>query len=137
MMPTIFEPITASVQAPAPLRILVADDNEMLGAIVGGLLESLGHSVDVVSNGLEVIESASRGKFDVVLLDVQMPEMGGFEAAHRLRHEHVGERRPWIIGCSAEGQERKLYTAAGMDDFLLKPVRLADLTHALQYRVAS
>jgi CheY-like chemotaxis protein len=137
MMPAKPKPLTVRVQAPTTLRILVADDNEMLGAAVGGLLQSLGHSVDVVTNGREAVESAAREDFDAVFLDVQMPEMGGFEAAHRLRHENAGGRPPRIIGLSGESPDHESYTAAGMDDFLLKPVRLADLVQALNLRVAS
>jgi CheY-like chemotaxis protein len=134
MLPTL-ETTTTTIQP--PLRILVADDNEMLGAAVQGLLRSLGHSVDVVTNGREAIESAARGDFDVVFLDVQMPEMDGFAVAHSLRQKHRGGLRPRIIGLSAERPERKSYVAAGMDDFLQKPVRLAELDLALSYQVAS
>jgi two-component system sensor histidine kinase/response regulator len=135
MMPASLGPTTARVQV--PLRILVADDNEMIGAAVGGLLQSLGHSVDVVTNGREAVESAARENFHVVFLDVQMPEMDGFEAARWLRHEHTGVRPLRIIGFSGESPDRESYATAGMDDFLLKPIRLADLVQALKCRVAS
>ena len=121
-----------TARMPVPLRILVADDNEMLRAAVRGLLEGLGHSVDVVANGREAVESAAREDFDLVFLDVQMPEMDGFEAARSLRHRHAGGRRPRIIGLSGESEERESYAAAGMDDFLIKPVRLADLVHVIR-----
>jgi CheY-like chemotaxis protein len=128
-------PRTATAQA--SLRILVADDNEVLRAAVRGLLQSLGHSVDVVTNGREAIESAAREDFDFVFLDIQMPEMDGFAAAHSLRHQYAGGRPPRIIGLSGESEGRESYSAAGMDDFLLKPVRLADLVHALRYHSRS
>jgi CheY-like chemotaxis protein len=127
---------TARVQAPAPLRILVADDNEMIGTAVQGLLQSLGHSVEVVTNGREAVESAAREGFDAVFLDIQMPEMDGFEAAHWLRHGHAGGRPPRIIGFSGESPDPESYAAAGMDDFLLKPIHLADLVRALENRLA-
>jgi CheY-like chemotaxis protein len=129
MMSATLPPTAARIQA--PLRILLADDNEMLRAAIRGLLERLGHSVDVVTNGREAVESAARGDFDLVLLDVQMPVMGGLEAARSLRHRQAGGRRPRIIGLSGEGEERASYAAAGMDDFLIKPVRLADLVHVI------
>jgi CheY-like chemotaxis protein len=132
MMPATLEPITVEVQA--PLRILVADDNEMIGAAVGGLLQSLGHSVDVVSNGRDAVDSAALIDFDAVFLDIRMPQMDGYEVAHLMRHWHAGGRSPRIIGFSGESPDRELYAAAGMDDFLLKPVRLADLVHALEDR---
>jgi CheY-like chemotaxis protein len=135
MMPATLEPITVKLQA--PLRILVADDNEMVGAAVGGLLQSLGHSVDVVSNGRDAVDSAALIDFDAVFLDIQMPQMDGYEAAHLLRHWHAGGRLPRIIGFSGESPDRESYAAAGMDDFMLKPVRLADLVQTLKRRVAS
>jgi CheY-like chemotaxis protein len=121
---------TAGVQT--PLRILVADDNEVLGEAVRGLLQSLGHSVDVVSNGLAAVESVAREDFDFVFLDIQMPEMGGLAAARSMRHKYAGGRPLCIIGISGEREERESYAAAGMDDFLLKPVCLADLVHAMK-----
>jgi len=85
----------------AQLRILVADDNKMLRTAVRGLLRILGHSVEAVANGREAVASALRGNFDLVLLDIQMPEMGGLEAARLLRQQDTGQRRPRIIGMSA------------------------------------
>jgi len=122
----------ADAGVPAPLRILVADDNEMLRAAVRGLLQSFGHSVSVATSGREAIESAAREEFDFVFLDVQMPDIGGFEAARSLRHGHADGRPPRIIGLSGEGEDRESYAAAGMDDFLLKPVRIADLARVLK-----
>jgi CheY-like chemotaxis protein len=113
-------------------RILVADDNEMFRVAVRGLLQSLGHSVDVVSNGREAVESASRENYDFVFLDIQMPVMDGFAAARSLRDAYNGGRSPRIIGFSGESANRESYKTAGMDDFLIKPFRLADLVHALK-----
>jgi CheY-like chemotaxis protein len=110
-----------------PPPILVADDDEMLAVAVRGLLQSLGHSVDAVTDGREAVAAAAREDFDLVFLDVQMPVMGGFEAARMLRREHSRGREPRIIGVLGEREEREAYAGAGMDDFLVKPVRLADL----------
>ncbi len=118
-------------RASTSLRILLADDDEILGAAVGGLLEHLGHSVDVVTSGREAIEFAMRENFQVVFLDIQMPGMGGLEAAHWLRHDRAIERPLRIIGFSCERPDREAYQASGMDAFLLKPVRLADLIQVL------
>ena len=131
MMPATLSSTT--IGAHSPLRILVADDNEMLRVAVRGLLQRLGHSVDVVTNGREAVEAASREDFDLLLLDVQMPEMDGFEAARSLRHRLGGGRRPRIIGVSGEGAERESCAAAGMDDFLIKPFRLADLVRVIKH----
>jgi CheY-like chemotaxis protein len=135
MMPAI--PPPTFTRAQAPLRILVADDDEVLRVAFQGLLRSLGHSVDVVTNGREAVETAAREDFDFVFLDIQMPEMDGLEAARSLRQEFAGGRTPRLIGLSGESEERATYTAAGMDVFLVKPVRLADLIDALKHCSAS
>jgi CheY-like chemotaxis protein len=113
------------------LRILVVDDNEVLLTAVGGLLRSMGHSPDVARNGREAVEAAARNRYDVVLLDIQMPEMGGFEAARTLRRDDPSGTPPRIIGLSGEWADRESYAAAGMDDFLIKPVRPRDLARVL------
>jgi CheY-like chemotaxis protein len=113
------------------LRILVVDDNEVLLAAVRGLLRLMGHSTDVARNGREALEAAARNRYDVVLLDVQMPEMGGFEAARILRHDAPSGTPPRIIGLSGESVDREAYEAAGMDDFLVKPVSPRDLARVL------
>jgi CheY-like chemotaxis protein len=115
------------------LEILVADDHEFLRAAMRGLLRGLGHSVDVVTNGKEAIEAAAGHDYDVIFLDVQMPEMGGFEAALVLRQTQTcsdGDRTR-IIGVSGEEDCEESIVAAGMDAFLLKPVRLGDLVRIL------
>jgi CheY-like chemotaxis protein len=109
----------------------VADDNEVLLAAVRGLLRLMGHSPDVARNGREALEAAARNRYDVVLLDVQMPEMGGFEAARTLRRDDPSGTPPRIIGLSGECADRESYAAAGMDDFLIKPVRRRDLARVL------
>jgi CheY-like chemotaxis protein len=113
------------------LRILVVDDNEVLLAAVRGLLRVMGHSTDVARNGREALEAAARGRYDVVLLDLQMPEMGGIEAAQTLRRDAPSGTLPRIIGVSGESADRQSYEAAGMDDFLVKPVRPRDLARVL------
>jgi CheY-like chemotaxis protein len=113
------------------LKILVVDDNEVLLTAVRGLLRLMGHSPDVARNGREALEAAARNRYDVVLLDVQMPEMGGFEAARTLRRDDPSGTPPRIIGLSGEWADRESYAAAGMDDFLIKPVRPRDLARVL------
>ncbi len=114
------------------LRILLAEDEEVLRIALQGLLRTMGHVTHAVRNGLEALEAAMAEDYDVVLLDVQMPEMGGFEAATRLRQALPGWAVPRIVGVSGEPQDRDDYTAAGMDAFLTKPVRLSDLAGVLQ-----
>jgi CheY-like chemotaxis protein len=114
------------------LEILVADDHEFLRAAMRGLLRGLGHCVDVVTNGREAIEAAAHRDYDVIFLDVQMPEMGGFEAALVLRQTCPDGDRTRIIGVSGEEDCEESIVAAGMDAFLLKPVRLGDLMRILK-----
>jgi CheY-like chemotaxis protein len=113
------------------LKILVVDDNEVLLAAIRGLLRLMGHSTDGARNGREALEATARTTYDVVLLDVQMPEMGGFEAARRLRCDAASGTPPRIIGFSGESADRESIAAAGMDDFLVKPVRPGDLARVL------
>jgi len=91
----------------------------------------MGHTTDVARNGHEALEATSRQMYDVVLLDIQMPGMGGYEAARTLRSDFPVGTSPRIIGFSGESAERELYVASGMDDFLVKPVRPTDLERVL------
>ncbi|QEH35690.1 Chemotaxis protein CheY [Aquisphaera giovannonii] len=117
-----------------PLHILLADDNEMLRVAMRGLLQSLGHTVTPVRNGREAVDAASRLSFQVIILDVEMPELGGFEAASELRLRHDESPRPRILGISAEARDSEAYEKCGMDDFLVKPVRRSDFERALEPR---
>ena len=112
------------------LRVLVADDNEMFAAAFRGLLGCLGHTVEVVNNGRDAIEAASRQDFDYVFLDVQMPEIGGFEAASSLRERRLVPSTTRIIGFSADRDHGQARVSA-MDGFLVKPVRIGDLVGVL------
>lgn len=117
-----------------PLRILVADDNAVNRKVVARLLERWGYHPDVVQNGLEVLDALGRCNYDLVLLDVQMPEMDGIEAAERICAERPAGQRPQLIALTAgvfkEDRERCLQ--AGMDGFLGKPVVVADLQTVLE-----
>jgi CheY-like chemotaxis protein len=113
------------------LRILVADDHEILRRAVQNLLTKLGHSVEAVANGREVLEAAARQAFDVLFLDIEMPLMGGIEAAYWVRRLNTG-RQPVIIGFSGEAHDQCLEEKGLMDDFLLKPLTLSDLVRTLE-----
>lgn len=114
------------------LKILLVDDNEVLLIAIRGLLRLMGHTTDVARNGREALEATSRHMYDVVLMDIQMPEMGGYEAARTLRRDFPVGTGPRIIGFSGESADRESYTASGMDDFLVKPVRPTDLERVLR-----
>ncbi len=118
-----------------PLRLLVAEDNPLNQRVVRMLLERLGY-VDAfhVQNGLEALAALALRTFDVVLLDVQMPELDGLDTARRLRETARGRNRPWIIALTANAMEgdREACLAAGMDDYLAKPIGGQALAAALR-----
>jgi signal transduction histidine kinase/DNA-binding response OmpR family regulator/HPt (histidine-containing phosphotransfer) domain-containing protein len=116
-----------------PLRILLAEDNPVNQKLALRLLERLGYRADVAANGLEVIESLRRQPYDVVLMDVQMPELDGLEATRAICHTWSPERRPRIIATTANvtKEDREACLAAGMDDYLGKPIRVEELVAAL------
>ena len=116
-----------------PLRILLAEDNSINQKVALLLLERLGYAADVAANGLETLAALRRQDYDVVLMDVQMPEMDGLEAARRIVAEPPRGRRPRIIAMTANAlrRDRDACLAAGMDDYLSKPILLEDLRAAL------
>ena len=116
-----------------PLRILLAEDNSINQRVALLMLSRLGYMADVAADGSEVLEAVRRQHYDLILMDVQMPEMDGLEAARRIRAELPPERQPAIVAISASVLEghREACLAAGMDDFLPKPVLLADLRGGL------
>ncbi len=130
-------PVTAPASEPAAappgdLRILVAEDNAVNQQLVLALLGKLGYRADIASNGLEALSALERARYDVVLMDVQMPELDGLEATRRI-HARWGEERPRIIAVTAGvlDDEREQCLAAGMDDFVSKPIRGEELAAAL------
>jgi two-component system, sensor histidine kinase and response regulator len=108
------------------LRILVAEDNPVNERVARALLEKQGHTVFVARNGLQALELAQSEKLDVILMDVQMPEMDGFAATAAIRDMEMGTgRRVPIVGVTAHAtaRDRRLCLAAGMDTYLSKPIR--------------
>jgi signal transduction histidine kinase len=119
-----------------PLHLLVADDNAVNQKVAAMLLERLGYTVDTVGNGVEVLEAMKMSVYDIIFLDVQMPEMDGYETARRIRAAWEGNEpgRPRIVamtGAAMEG-DRERCLEAGMDDYLSKPVRVPDLKATLE-----
>jgi len=114
--------------------LLVVDDNLVNQRVVSRMLERLGYRAQTVANGLEAVEAISRGGYDAVLMDCQMPVLDGYEASRRIR-KLVGSGSPVPIialTASALADERWHCLDAGMNDFLSKPVRLKDLASALE-----
>jgi CheY-like chemotaxis protein len=116
-----------------PLRILVAEDNVVNQKVALLLLQRLGYEADVAADGEETLAALRRQRYDVILMDVQMPGMDGLEAARRIRDEWPAEERPRIVAMTANAlqEDRETCLFAGMDDYLSKPVLLEDLRAAL------
>ena len=115
------------------LRILVAEDNPVNQQVAMALLKRLGHRADMAGNGLEALEAIRAVPYDVVLMDIQMPEMDGFEATRAIRALPNDSSRVPIIAMTAnalKGDEQRCLEA-GMDAYLAKPVNLAALKQKL------
>ncbi len=118
----------------AALRVLVAEDNPVNQVVVSAMLEKLGHSCDIVPNGRDAIEQVQAVHYDVVLMDIQMPEMDGVTAARGIRALPGPAARTPIIALTANAmvEDRNTYLGAGMDDYVSKPVNSKQLSAALQ-----
>jgi len=115
-----------------PLRILMADDNRINQKVGRGFLEKLGYRADVVGNGLEVIEALQRQPYDIIFLDIQMPEMDGYETARQIQLRWADRPRIVAMTGNAMQGDREKCLAAGMDDYVVKPVRIEDLRATLE-----
>jgi len=117
-----------------PLNILVAEDNPVNQQLLKLMLDKFGYGCDVVNNGVKVIEAISRCHYDLILMDIQMPEMGGIEATKMIRNlEKNSSRHIRIIAVTAGAMQgdRQNFLEAGMDDYISKPVRINELVQAL------
>lgn len=117
------------------LRVLIADDSPVNQDVASGLLEFMGYEVKVANNGREALEAVTEGCFDAVLMDIEMPEMDGFQATQAIRkHESLGTRHTPIIAMSAHsiaGTE-DIGRRAGMDHFVSKPINPEEIQHVLE-----
>jgi CheY-like chemotaxis protein len=117
-----------------PLRILLVEDNFTNQKVAQRMLMRLGYSADVAVNGIEAVNAVRRQPYDLILMDVQMPEMDGLEATRHIRADLTIVPQPYIIAMTAAAMtlDRDQCLAAGMDDFLAKPTRLEELIQAFQ-----
>lgn len=127
----------APPELPPGLSILVAEDNPLNRKVVTLHLQRMGCEPVVVNNGLEALDAVRERKFDIILMDVQMPVMDGIESVREIRRILPSEARPWVIAVTANAYEsdREACLAAGMDDYLSKPLRAEDLKRALHLAI--
>ncbi|MDM0015590.1 ATP-binding protein [Variovorax sp. J22P168] len=116
-----------------PLRILLAEDNLVNQKLAMRLLQQMGYRADLASNGVQAIESIASRPYDVVLMDVQMPEMDGLEASRTITARWPPHERPRIVAMTANAMQgdREECLAAGMDDYIAKPIRVDALVEVL------
>jgi two-component system, sensor histidine kinase and response regulator len=112
-----------------PFSILVAEDNIINSKLILKLLENFGYAADIAVNGKEVIHFVQKKKYDIILMDIQMPEMDGYEATKIIIEKFSEQERPWIIAITANAMEddKEKCFSAGMNDYLSKPIRKDDL----------
>ena len=132
-------PEAARPAAPAQsVRVLVAEDNPLNQRVAVQLLRHLGYTADMAANGLEVLQSLERVAYDVVLMDIQMPEMDGLQATRAIVQRRGADGRPRIVAMTANAMpgDREAYIAAGMDGYVPKPIQLDELAAALGHAAA-
>jgi len=122
------------VKAGRQLRILLAEDNKFNQQVARGLIARLGHSITIADNGLLAVELYRKEKFDIILMDIQMPEMDGYEATAAIRaiQQETGQRTPIVaVTAHAMSGDKERCLAAGMDDYLSKPINGDELMKTL------
>jgi PAS domain S-box-containing protein len=117
-----------------PLEVLIAEDNAVNQKVALRFLERLGYRADAVANGLEAVTTLTNRRYDLVLMDLQMPEMDGLEASRQIRARLPADRQPKIIALTANAMQgdRELCLAAGMDDYISKPVKMHEISAAIR-----
>lgn len=121
------------------LRVLVADDNHINQKVIASLLKKMGHRADVVANGKEALAAFKLVPYDIILMDVQMPELDGFEVSRQIRamEQTKGRHTPIIaITAHARKSDKERCLSAGMDDYVSKPIKPKDLKGAIARRIA-
>jgi len=113
--------------------VLIAEDNPVNQKLLRRVLQQLGYTSDMVENGVEVVEAVNRKHYDLVFMDVHMPEMDGMEATRLIVNSKMRERRPIIVAVTADALQgdKEKCLQAGMDDYITKPIRIADIQGVL------
>jgi CheY-like chemotaxis protein len=127
------EETSATGSPQADLRILIAEDNESNQKVIVSMLKRLGYQADVVSNGKEVLQALEHAHYDLLLMDVKMPEMDGLEATRIIRRRLHNEIKIIAITAYALKGDREKCLEAGMDDYISKPVSMEELKRMLKW----
>lgn len=116
------------------LRILLVEDNLINQKVAQKMLKRLGHNADIAVNGKEAIKALERRPYQIVFMDIHMPEMDGIEATKIIRERLISEERPHIVALTAYNLEysREMCIQAGMDDYISKPAVIDDLREAIE-----
>jgi signal transduction histidine kinase/ActR/RegA family two-component response regulator len=116
-----------------PLEILLVEDNAVNQKLALRLLERMGYTADLAANGLEAVQAVQRGRYDLVLMDVQMPEMDGLEATREIVARIPQAQRPWIVAMTANAMDsdRERCMEAGMNAYIAKPIHIEELVAAV------
>lgn len=125
--------IDAALSEKMPLKILLAEDNVVNQKVALRILERMGYRADIAANGYEVIDAVRGIHYDIVFMDILMPEMDGYEATKLILDEFSNEKRPKIIAMTANAMQgdREMCIEAGMDDYISKPVRVEEMQNIL------
>ena len=125
---------TAKAAEPSAPRILLAEDNIVNQKVAVRMLQRLGYGADVVADGVEAVAAAARQEYDLVLMDINMPEMDGLEACRRIRAAQEGQWGPRIVALTALAMQgdRERCLMAGMDDYVAKPVKIEELQRVVE-----
>jgi CheY-like chemotaxis protein len=117
-----------------PLEVLLAEDNAVNQKVALRFLERLGYRADAVANGLEAVTTLQNRRYDLVLMDLQMPEMDGFEATRQIRRRLTSTRQPKIFALTANAMQgdRELCFECGMDDYISKPVKMHEIEEVIR-----
>ncbi|MBK7320084.1 MAG: response regulator [Anaerolineales bacterium] len=121
-----------------PIRILLAEDNAVNQKLALRMLDRMGYRADVAANGLEVLEALGRQFYDLIFMDVQMPEMDGLEATRAIRVMPSLARQPRVVAMTANAMQgdREMCLEAGMDDYVSKPIQVKELQRAIEEMAA-
>ena len=111
-----------------PLRILAADDNEISQMVLSSMLLKMGYNCEVAQNGSEAVNKAIESEYDLIFMDMFMPEMDGLEATRRIREYYLKTHHPIIIALTSNAlEEKETFLQAGINDFITKPFKPKDL----------